>query len=253
MAAVFLIAAAVAGGNDASAPLVSVGQGISVRLPTGWHLVRKGVGPSHGPRPVSLQPAVVASFAVAFSSRPCQCANPNCRTCGQWGEETAIRNFPRTGVLVYVWEFPSPRNPADLGRGYRPRPAARFRVAQNDPHFEVLARELRDVHAVAGHACVEGPGSHPSWWSDFRDAGRVFQVEVYLGPAAEPAVRARADALLDSLNVLHPAPPRAMRVVHHRGGVDRVGSKAAEMITTVDKGRDPTTPPGVRTDRARSV
>jgi hypothetical protein len=49
---------------------------------------------------------------------------------------------------------------------------------------------------------VEGPGSLPSWWSDFRDAGRVFQVEVYLGPAAGEAVRGRANALLDSLKVL---------------------------------------------------
>lgn len=207
MAAALLIAAGVAGGSDASTPRVSIGRGISVRLPRGWRLVHRGVGPSHGPRPVSLQPAMVASFAAAFAARPCPCADPNYRTCGQWCDETGIRDFPRTGVLVYVWEFPSPRNPADLGRGYRPRPPARFRVAQDDPHFaEVLARELREAHLKAGHACVEGPGSHPSWWSDFRDAGRVFQVEVYLGPAAGPAVRARADALLDSLNIapLHP-------------------------------------------------
>lgn len=202
MAVALLIAVAVAGGSDAVAPRVSIGHGISARLPRGWHLVQNGVGPSHGPRPASLQSAVVASFDVAFATRPCPCANPNYRTCGQWCEETGIRDFPRTGVLVYVWEFPSPRNPADLGRGYRPRLPARFWVAQDDPHFaEVLAHELREAHLKAGHACVEGPGSHPSWWSDFRDAGRVFQVEVYLGTAAGPAVRARADALLDSLNV----------------------------------------------------
>jgi len=35
----------------------------------------------------------------------------------------------------------------------------------------------------------------------FKDAGRVFQVEVYLGPEAAPALRARAAAALDSLPV----------------------------------------------------
>lgn len=48
---------------------------------------------------------------------------------------------------------------------------------------------------------MEGPGSLPSWWSDFSDSGRVFQIEVYLGPAAGSAVRARADALLNSLEI----------------------------------------------------
>jgi hypothetical protein len=39
-----------------------------------------------------------------------------------------------------------------------------FQVAQEDPHFaDVLARELRHLHGDAGPACVEGPGSHPSW------------------------------------------------------------------------------------------
>jgi hypothetical protein len=34
-----------------------------------------------------------------------------------------------------------------------------------------------------------------------RDAGRVFQVEVYLGPAIRPALRGRVAAMLDSLLV----------------------------------------------------
>ncbi len=32
-------------------------------------------------------------------------------------------------------------------------------------------------------------------------SGRVFQVEVYLGPAAGPSVRRRMNALLDSLEI----------------------------------------------------
>lgn len=65
-------------------------------------------------------------------------------------------------------------------------------VAQEDPRFaDVLARELRHLHRDARPACVEGAGSHSSWWSDFRDAGRVFQLELYLGPAAGSAARSR--------------------------------------------------------------
>jgi hypothetical protein len=51
---------------------------------------------------------------------------------------------------------------------------------------------------------MEGPGSLPSWFSELRDTGRAFELEVYLGPAAGQAIRARMDALLDSLKV---APP----------------------------------------------
>jgi hypothetical protein len=202
MAAASLSAAAPRGDGDTTATRVSTGAGISVRLPRGWHLVRRAVGPYKGSRPVSIQPAVLASFAVSFARHPCPCARPNYRTCGQWCHELSVREFPEAGALVFVWEFPPPRNPAALGRGYRLRPA-RFRVAQKNPHFaQALARELRILHLEAGHACVEGPGSLPSWWSDFRDTGRVFQVEVYLGPAAGEAVSARVNALLDSLKVV---------------------------------------------------
>jgi hypothetical protein len=195
------LTAAVASAGDRRDARVSVGRGISVLVPRGWDLVRTEVGPSDGNRLVSLQPAVIASFAVAFARRSCPCARPNYRTCGVWCREIGIRDFPKAGALVFVWEFPSPRNRAALGRGYGPRPV-RFRVAQKNPHFATaLAHELRGLRLEAGHACVEGPGSLPSWWSDFREASRVFQIEVYLGPAAGPAVRARTNALLDSLKI----------------------------------------------------
>jgi hypothetical protein len=197
-----LSAAASRGDGDTAAMSVSMGAGISVRVPRGWHVVRRAVGPYSGSRPVSIQPAVLASFAVSFARRPCPCARPNYRPCGQWCHELSVRDFPEAGALVFVWEFPSFGSSGALGRGYGFRPA-RFRVGQKDPHFaEALARELRGLHVEAGRACVEGPGSLPSWWSDFRDAGRVFQVEVYLGPAAGKAVRARVNGLLDGLKVV---------------------------------------------------
>jgi hypothetical protein len=195
------ISAALPGGGDASVPRVSVGRGITVRLPRGWYLVQPVIGPSYGGRPTALQAGVIASFPVQFGRHPCPCARPNYQTCGQWCKETSILNYPRAGAIGFVWEFPSPRRRADLGRGFVARPT-RFRVVQNDSQFAgVLARELRALHRQAGHACVEGPGSHPSWWIDFLDRGRVFQLEVYLGPAAGPAIRQRVDELLDSLNV----------------------------------------------------
>jgi hypothetical protein len=195
------ISAAVPGGGAATGPRVSVGPGISVRVPRGWHLAQQVIGPSYGGRPTTLQAGVVASFAVKFGRHPCPCARPNDQTCGQWCEETRIVNYPKAGAIVFMWELPPPRHQADLGRGFVARPTG-FRVAQDDPHFAgVLARELRRLHRPAGPACVEGPGSHPSWWSDFLDRGRAFQLEVYLGPAAGPAIRERVDAMLDSLNI----------------------------------------------------
>src|SRR5438270_13974572 len=96
IAAASLTAAAPTGLGDVSAPRVSAGPGASVRLPEGWRLIDKGAD----------HPAAVASFAAAFARLPCPCARPNFRTCGAWCEEPSIRNFARTGALVFVWEYP---------------------------------------------------------------------------------------------------------------------------------------------------
>jgi hypothetical protein len=190
---------------------LSIGPGIGVHLPHGWQLARREVSPYLWRRRISSQPAVIASFPVVFGRHPCPCAHPNFRNCGAWCEEPSIVEFPKAGAIVFLWEELSPRNPADLGHGFVFRPT-RFRVAQKDPHFaQALARELRGLHRQAGRACVEGPGSHPSWWSDFREAGRAFQLEVYLGPAAGPSVRARMEALLDSLEIARLRPGIASR------------------------------------------
>jgi hypothetical protein len=45
----------------------------------------------------------------------------------------------------------------------------------------------------------------PSEGFYFKDAGRVFQVEVYLGPGAGQALRARVASTLDSLRVARSA------------------------------------------------
>ncbi|HLY50196.1 MAG TPA: hypothetical protein VKR21_13460 [Solirubrobacteraceae bacterium] len=205
MIAVVLVGAALLGstavsGRDLGARM-SVGRQMSVELPQGWRLIRNGAASSPGTGLRSNRPIVLASFPVTFSRHPCPCAHPNYRDCGAWCTETGIRAFPAAGALVYIWEFPVPRNPAELGRGFGPRPAA-FYVTEKNSHFaQTLARELRKTHRRAGHACVEGPGSLPSWWSDFLAARRAFQVEVYTGPQAGPNVRAQVNALLDSLRI----------------------------------------------------
>jgi hypothetical protein len=111
------------------------------------------------------QRLAVASFPVRLASHPCACGKPD------------IRRFPRAGAFLFVWEY---TRPAGMG-GVSRRPAA-FHVAQR----------VRRPYDCA----------RPSWMTLLRDAGRVFQVEVYLGPAATPASRARMDALLDSLHAV---------------------------------------------------
>lgn len=200
VAASFTTAAATSGGH-ASGRRISAGAGISFALPRGWDLIRRGTLREVVPGGWTYQPAVIASFPATFARHPCPCANPNYRDCGAWCEELNIRDFPRAGAILFVWEFRVPANPADLGRGYGHRPS-RFRVAQDNPRFaRVLARELRRLGRGVGPACVEGPGSLPSWSSEFRYRGRAFQPEVYLGPAAGREVRAQMDALLNSLNL----------------------------------------------------
>ncbi len=188
-----LTAAAVAGGG-AAAPRVSVGGGIGLRLPRGWHVVGRL-------QPGDYEPAMVASFAATFARQPCPCATPNIRECWGWCEVPNVRNFPRAGALLVVWEYPPPQDKAELRR--IPHRPARFRVTQKDPHFaKALARELRRLDLKAGHACAGGlPGFSSSWWSDFRDAGQLFHLDVYLGPTAGRQTRDRIDSLLDSLQV----------------------------------------------------
>lgn len=161
LAAASLIAAAPAGGDDPAPPRLDAGAGITVRVPSGWHLVRRSLTEVTDP----AQRLAIASFPVRLAARPCDCDKPH------------LRAFPRDGVFVFVWEYEGRFTGRQLRRV--PRRAARFGVTQGTWHT----------------ACA------PTWTGGFREAGRVFQVEVHLGPAATPQTRARVDALLDSLRV----------------------------------------------------
>lgn len=131
--------------------------GVIVRVPPGWHRVR-------GPRTHVIDPVL----ALAVASFPARSTS----TCGCGAPE--LREFPGNGAFVLIWEWPHP-DTAALAQT-RPRPDA-FRILGFRKHR---------------YEC-----GYPSWVGDFRQAGRVFQVEVYLGPATGLKARNRVEALLD--------------------------------------------------------
>lgn len=163
LAAASLITAIPVGGSGATMGREATGAGLSVRVPVGWHLIGRRLTDVVEP----AQRLAVATFDVRLASHPCECGEPN------------VRNFPRTGAFVFIWEYRERLSRAQLSRV--PRRPASFHVTQDNRHW----------FECAG----------PSWTAGFRDAGRVFQVEVYLGPGAGRNVRLRMDALLDSLRV----------------------------------------------------
>jgi hypothetical protein len=167
LSAASLATAALAGGTDGAGTRVAVGGGISVRLPRGWHVRRGWLSDVVDPIPR----LAVASFPVRLSRHTCECGMPN------------VRDFPRAGAFLFVWEY-ARLDAAQLRRF--PRRPARFRVAQGNAHW--------------------GECAGPSWGTVFRVSGRGFQVEVYLGPAADDKVRARMDGILSSLEVTRQGP-----------------------------------------------
>jgi hypothetical protein len=110
----------------------------------------------------------MASFGARLSRHTCECGFPN------------VIDFPRNGALMFVWEYLHPSR-RQLVRT-PPRPA-RFSLS--------ASRRVRQT--------CDGP----SGGFYFKQAGRVLQVEVYLGPGTRPALRARVESTLDGLQVAH--------------------------------------------------
>jgi hypothetical protein len=132
---------------------------VSVRVPVRWHVLRGWLSDVADPAPR----LAVASFPARLSRRTCACGFPN------------VVNFPRDGAFVFVWEYLHPTRRELVGIPSRP---TRFHLAA-DARVRLTCAGSSDTYA-------------------FQDAGRVFQVEVYLGPDAGPALR-RAAAMLASL------------------------------------------------------
>ena len=160
--AVVVLADAGAVGGDRTTGRVSVPSRLSIRMPPGWHEL-------HGWLSDVIDPAprlAVASFPARLSRHTCSCGFPN------------VIDFPYDGAFVFVWEYLPPSRP-DLA--LVPRRPARF-------------------HLAAG-AGVRRTCNGSSDTFAFKAAERVLQVEVYLGPGARLALRARVVAVLDSLRV----------------------------------------------------
>jgi hypothetical protein len=133
---------------------------LGVRVPPGWHRLRGWLSDVTDPAPR----LAVASFPARLSRDTCECGFPN------------VVNFPPDGGFLFVWEW---RHASRRGLARTPSRPARFHLAAR--------HGSRDT-------CLG-----PSDTFGFKDAGRIFEVAVYLGPRATPAVRARLAAALDSL------------------------------------------------------
>ena len=164
-------------GGDVTARRVHVPGRISVRVPGGWHVLRGWLSPVADPAPVLS----FASFRARLSRHACACGFPN------------VVNFLGDGVFVFVWEylFPSRRM---LARA--PSRPARFVVAAGRVHRTRTCDGVTDEFF-------------------FKDAGRVFQAEVYLGPAVGPELRRLAAEVFDSVRIAPDAAPDARQVPLH--------------------------------------
>jgi hypothetical protein len=161
--AIAALAAAAAAGSDHTARRLSVPGRLSVRVPVGWHALRGWLSDVTDPAPR----LAMASFPARLSHHTCECGFPN------------VVDFPRDGAFVFVWEY----------LHYPRRQLAR--VPRRPAHFSLAT-------GTGVSKTCDGPNSGFS----FKEAGRVFQVEVYLGDEAAPTLRARAAAALDSLRVV---------------------------------------------------
>jgi len=157
--AVVVLTAAGAAGDRPSAR-ASVPGRLTVRVPAGWHVLRGWLSDVTDPAPR----LAVASFPARLSRHTCECGFPN------------VASFPRDGAFVFVWEY---LHPSRRGLASVPSRPVRFELAAS-----------RGVRRTCN-------GASDSF--GFKDAGRVFQVEVYLGPEIGPALRGRVTVMLDSL------------------------------------------------------
>jgi hypothetical protein len=148
--------------------------GLGFRIPPGWHLLHGWLSDVVFPVPR----LAIASFPAKLSRHTCECGSPN------------IVHFPRTGAFLFVWERPHyPR----WALTRIPLHAAHYWVAQHNPRRFTCAG--------------------PSWQTAFRESDAVFQIEVYLGPAAGPKVRGKLNAILDGFRL---TPPSRVHRARHR-------------------------------------
>ncbi|MGZ4244039.1 MAG: hypothetical protein ACXVSE_07090 [Solirubrobacteraceae bacterium] len=155
------VTAAVTASAGAGDQRTPVGGGVSVVLPAGWHLTHGKGTPLVDPIPRLS----AATFAVRFSKQYCVCDTPH------------VANFARDGAYLFVMEYPAVarRNETTFGA--------------HTKHFHI------------GRSAITAGDCGPSDARMFREGGRGYQVQIYLGPDAPASARAQIAAILDSWQV----------------------------------------------------
>jgi len=166
LAIALAVSAAIGSGNSASRPEAAG----NVRLPTGWHAVRRPITAVLYP----VQVLAAATYPISLPRHPRSCW-PN----------AALRQMPANGALLQIIE-------------YKPRDSAGKPVRV--PHL----RHRPDRFTYADYEPFECAG--PSYKFDFEQAGRAFQAQVWFNrKTAEPRFRAGALRILDRF---HPSRSR---------------------------------------------
>lgn len=145
---------------------VALPSGLSVAVPAGWHLTRRPLTRVLSP----VQRLVLSSFALR--------RRPPVDGCDPLA---AIGRLPPTGGYLFVWEY----------------------TGATALHGRQLARfPLRPRRFSIGYGPYGGDSSGPLTTTIlFRQHGRAFQAQLYVGRRAAPRVRAQLAATLNSLQV----------------------------------------------------
>ncbi len=139
----------------------AVGEGVSVVLPRAWHLTHGMGTPLRDPVPRLS----AATFPVHFSRHYCVCDTPH------------VAAFPRDGAYLFVMEYEA------LG------------------HADLKDFPRHTTHFRIGASAIKPGDCGPSDERTFREGGRGFQVQIYLGPDAPPSALRQIAAILDSWRV----------------------------------------------------
>jgi len=152
--------------SSGSTPSHSVGSGITVRYPRGWHLIAPPITSLAYPYDRLLLTSYPATGGGA---------------CGPTRAENAL---PADGALIYLFEYtttPGSVFGESKGMSFPPQSAA-IKLHRSD---------------LGNYEC----STVPNYLIRFSTAGRLFQAQVALGPHATPARRAEALQILTSLRV----------------------------------------------------
>jgi hypothetical protein len=138
--------------------------GVSARYPPSWFATRKPLTPVTSP----VQVLAVASYRLPGGMSGADGCSPR----------EALDRLPPSGVFIFGWEYDRPALTGVRTSDFPPQPE----------HFTLGRRTAFE--------CLG-----PSYVVHFRDAGRLFQIHVVLGPEAGDDARETAVRILDSVRV----------------------------------------------------